>query len=71
MGPRGIFGTAGHMRVSVLCTNPPKKPPCATLVRLVGTYKKYINMSYKIIAIRENTSLNLIKRNLILNVVTL
>ena len=28
-----------------------------------GAYKKYIKMSHKIIAIRDNTSLNVIKRN--------
>ena len=63
MGPQGIFGTAGHMRVSILCLNPLKKRLCATLVHLMGAYKKYIKMSHKIMAIRENTSLNVIKRN--------
>ena len=51
------------MWVSVLHTDPPKKRSCATLVHLVGAYKKYIKMSHKIIAIRENTTLNVIKRN--------
>ena len=49
------------MRVSVLRLDPPKKRPCATLVHLVRAYKKYIKMSHKIIAIREQ-SLNVIKR---------
>ena len=60
---RGIFGTAGHMWVSVLRPDPPKKRPSATLVCLVGAYNKYIKMSHKIRAIRDNTSLNVIKRN--------
>ena len=62
-GARDIFGTAGCMWVSVLLPDPPKKHPCDTLVHLVGAYKKYIKMSNKIIAIRDNTSLNVIKRN--------
>ena len=62
-GTQGIFGTAGRMWVSLLCLDPPKKRPCAILVHLVGAYKKYIKMSHKIIAIRDYTSLNMIKRN--------
>ena len=34
--PRGIFGAAGCVWVSILRTNPPKNDLCATLVRLVG-----------------------------------
>ena len=56
---QGIFGTARCMWVSV----PPKKRLYATLVHLVGAYNKYIKMSHKIIAIRDITSLNVIKRN--------
>ena len=51
------------MWVSVLCLDQPKKRPCATHGHLVGAYKKYIKMSHKIIAIRDNTSLNVMKRN--------
>ena len=51
------------MWVSVLHLDPPKKCPCATLVRLVGGYNKYIQRSHKIITISDNTSLNVIKRN--------
>ena len=34
-GARGIFGTAGRMWASVLRLGPPKKRPCASLVRLM------------------------------------
>ena len=49
-GARGIFGTAGCMWVFVLQLDPPKKRLYATLVHLVGAYKRYIKMSHKIIA---------------------
>ena len=63
MGPEAILGLPGTRGFSVLRPDPPKKCPRATLVHLVGAYKKYIKMSHKMIAIRDNTSLNVIKRN--------
>ena len=63
-GPKHFWAIQPYFSwFSILHLDPPKKRPCATLVCFVGAYNKYIKMSHRIRAIRDNTSLNVIKRN--------
>ena len=63
MGPEAFWGQPGKCGFPSCAWTHLKKRPCATLVCLVGADNKYIKMSHKIRAIRNNTSLNVIKRN--------